>query len=143
MAWCSAGTSVLLENHRDWSRGWSQENFWERGKVVLRKLWPDSTGAVGVQEPWELCCPQVLATQLFFSMFLSQGSLGDALTFIAAVGSFCSAFPSFSCCLLLLYQSFSISLPDVDISPLLHSFLISYLYLPAIDLNIFRSRIIE
>lgn len=60
------------------------------GNLVLEKLWPDSTETVGVQDPWELCCPLLRAAQPFLSLLLSQGSLGDAVTFITAVGSFCS-----------------------------------------------------
>lgn len=66
---------------KDWEGKWC----WESSGQTAQE-----TGAAEVQDLWELCCPQLLAAQPFLSVLLSQSSLGDAVKFIAAVGSFCS-----------------------------------------------------
>lgn len=133
MAWCSTGTSVLLETHRGFTRGQSHrgKKDWKRlgGNVVLKKLWPGSTEDRSCRSPRPLraLLPTLTAAQPCLSMSLSQGFLRDAGIFITAVGSFCSLpFPVlpvvFSCFLypFLVLAAFS--------------FVLS-LYLPAIDLN--------
>lgn len=66
---------------KDWEGMWC----WKSSGQTAQKA-----EAIGVQDPLELCCPQLIAAQPCLSMLLSQGSLGDAVIFITAVGYFCS-----------------------------------------------------
>lgn len=113
---------------------------------MLRQLRPGSTGhrshrslrPQGALLPTALGCSAILQC-----VALSRLLGGCSSTYCSCGLLLLFAFPSLSCHFLLLSQSFSISLPGAEFSPWLHSFLHSYLYPPAIDLNFIRNRITD
>lgn len=112
---------------------------------MLKKLWPDSTEDRSCRSPrpWRALLPTAHSCSAMPQHVAVPRLLGGCSNTYHSCGLLLIfAFSSFSCNILFLSQSFSISLPGLEIPPWLH-FLCSYLCLSVIDLNVFGNRIIQ